>query len=36
MLDAVGDVRFQPANERCIGLAPHEFKALFLRKPKAN
>ena len=29
----LGDLRFRPANERCMGLAPHEFKALLLRKP---
>ena len=29
----IGDVRFQIVDERCMGLAPHEFKALFLKKP---
>lgn len=31
----LGDVRFHPADERCMGLAPHEFKALILRRPEA-
>jgi SAM-dependent methyltransferase len=32
-LQHIGDVRFQPVDERCMGLAPHEFKALMLKKP---
>ena len=31
-LDHIGDVRFRVVDERCMGLAPHEFKALLLRK----
>ena len=31
-LDRIGDVRFHPVDERCMGLAPHEFKALIVRK----
>lgn len=32
-LEHLGDLRFHPVDERCMGLAPHEFKALLLRKP---
>jgi SAM-dependent MidA family methyltransferase len=32
-LAEMGDIRFQVIDERCMGLAPHEFKALLLRKP---
>ncbi len=32
-LKTIGDVRFQPVDERCMGLSPHEFKALVMRKP---
>ncbi|MFO0579496.1 MAG: SAM-dependent methyltransferase [Polyangia bacterium] len=31
-LDRIGDVRFHPVDERCMGLAPHEFKALIVLK----
>ena len=31
-LEHIGDVRFRIFDERCMGLAPHEFKALLLRK----
>lgn len=31
-LQHIGDVRFHPVDERCMGLAPHEFKALIVRK----
>ena len=31
-LEHIGDIRFQMADERCMGLAPHEFKAVVLRK----
>ena len=31
-LDAIGDLRFRWIDERCMGLAPHEFKALVGRK----
>jgi len=33
-LEDLGDLRFRPANERCMGLAPHEFKALLARRPR--
>jgi SAM-dependent methyltransferase len=32
-IDEIGDLRFNPLNERCMGLKPHEFHALLLRKP---
>ena len=32
-LEDIGDIRFSIVDERCMGLAPHEFKALVLRKP---
>jgi SAM-dependent methyltransferase len=32
-LEHLGDLRFHPADERCMGLAPHEFKALIIKKP---
>lgn len=31
----IGDVRFESADERCMGLLPHEFKALILMAPSA-
>ena len=31
-LDDIGDVRFESADERCMGLLPHEFKALILQR----
>jgi len=31
-LSDIGDVRFKIVDERCMGLAPHEFKALMLKK----
>jgi hypothetical protein len=31
-LSEIGDVRFESADERCMGLLPHEFKALILRR----
>ena len=30
---AIGDVRFSVVDERCMGLSPHEFKALILKRP---
>lgn len=32
-LDDVTGLRYHPVDERCMGLAPHEFKALMLKKP---
>jgi hypothetical protein len=32
-LDHIGDLRFRWVDERCMGLAPHEFKALLATKP---
>lgn len=32
-LNAIGDIRFRKIDERCMGLAPHEFKALIVTKP---
>lgn len=32
-LDAIGDLRFEKIEDRLMGLVPHEFKALILRKP---
>jgi len=32
-LDKIGDVRFEPIEDRLMGLVPHEFKAVFLTKP---
>jgi len=32
-LGHLGDVRFRAADERCMGLCPHQFKALLLRRP---
>lgn len=32
-LSQIGDVRFRPVDERCMGLSPHEFKALIAQKP---
>lgn len=32
-LPHIGDIRFRIVDERCMGLAPHEFKALLLKKP---
>jgi len=29
----LGDVRFRAADERCMGLCPHQFKGLLLRRP---
>ena len=34
-LEDIGDLRFHPVDERCMGLSPHEFKALLLRRPGA-
>ena len=31
-LGHIGDVRFEIVDERCMGLSPHEFKALLIRK----
>ncbi len=31
-LETIGDLRFETVDSRCMGLAPHEFKALILRK----
>ena len=31
-LNTIGDIRFRKVDERCMGLAPHEFKALILTK----
>ncbi len=33
-LPRIWGIRFQPAGERALGLRPHEFKALVLRKPE--
>lgn len=33
-LSDLGGVRFEPVDERCMGLAPHEFKALLLKRPE--
>ncbi|NUN13696.1 MAG: SAM-dependent methyltransferase [Myxococcales bacterium] len=30
----IGGIRFEPVDERCMGLAPHEFKALLLKRPE--
>lgn len=35
-LKDIGDIRFRIVDERCMGLAPHEFKALLLRKPASQ
>ena len=32
-LRELGDVRFLPLEQRCMGLVPDQFKALLLRKP---
>jgi ubiquinone/menaquinone biosynthesis C-methylase UbiE len=32
-LEAIGDLRFEHVDQRVMGLAPHEFRALLLRKP---
>ena len=32
-LDDISGLRYHPVDERCMGLSPHEFKALLLRKP---
>jgi hypothetical protein len=32
-LENIGDIRFEPSDERCMGLVPHEFKGLILRAP---
>lgn len=32
-LSAIGDLRFEKMEDRLMGLVPHEFKALILRKP---
>lgn len=29
----IGNLRFEPSDQRCMGLQPHEFKALLLRRP---
>lgn len=34
-LDHIGDIRFEPIEDRLMGLVPHEFKAVFLTKPVA-
>lgn len=34
-LARIGDLRFEPIEDRLMGLVPHEFKALLLRKPAA-
>ena len=31
-MDAIGDIRFEPIEDRLGGLVPHEFKALVIRK----
>lgn len=31
--DELHDLQFEPIEERCMGLVPHQFKALVLRKP---
>lgn len=32
-LDEISGLRYHPVDERCMGLSPHEFKALLLKKP---
>ena len=35
-LSTIGDLRFRWIDERCMGLAPHEFKALLGKKPASS
>ncbi|MFT5434169.1 MAG: SAM-dependent MidA family methyltransferase [Myxococcota bacterium] len=35
-LEHIGDIRFRVVDERCMGLAPHEFKALLVKRPEAE
>jgi len=32
--DELFELRFEPIEDRCMGLVPHQFKALILRKPQ--
>ncbi|MFO0747039.1 MAG: class I SAM-dependent methyltransferase [Myxococcota bacterium] len=32
-LDHIGDIRFEPIEDRLMGLVPHEFKAVILKRP---
>lgn len=32
-LDHIGEIKFEPIEDRLMGLVPHEFKAVFLTKP---
>jgi hypothetical protein len=35
-LASIGELRFERIEDRLMGLVPHEFKALVVRKPSGN